>query len=138
MEMREQDGGFRLAADGPVVRHDWGLTRVVCDPDTAGARKLTVLEATFEPGGGHPFHQHPEQEEVLYVVAGRVEQWVGRERLLLGPGDSAFVPAGVVHASYTVGDAPSRLVAIFGPSVGAAGFTTIEMAGEEPWRSLRG
>jgi quercetin dioxygenase-like cupin family protein len=80
---------------------------------------------------------HPDQEEVLYVVFGRFEQWVDREMRILGPGDSAFVPPGVVHASFPVGDTPAQLLAIFGPCVGDRGFTTVEMANESPWSGLR-
>jgi quercetin dioxygenase-like cupin family protein len=73
---------------------------------------------------------------VVYVVSGRIEQWVGREKRILGPGDSAFLPAGVVHASHNASDGPSRLLAIFGPCVGD-GFTTVELAAEPPWNTLR-
>ncbi len=137
MDAAAQTGGFRMAADSPGDRLDWGMSREVCGPDATGARQLTILDVTFEPGKGHAFHQHPEQEEVLYVVSGRIEQWVDREMRVLGPGDSAFVPAGVVHATFTVDDAPARILAIFGPCVGERGFTTIEMAETAPWSDLR-
>lgn len=138
MASAEQAGGFRMAADSPGDRLDWGMSRVVCGPEATGARQLMILDVSFEVGKGHAFHQHPDQEEVLYVVSGRIEQWVGQEKRILGPGDSAFVPAGVVHATFTVDDAPARILAIFGPCVGATGFTTIEMADTAPWSGLRG
>lgn len=129
-------GVFRMVADAAMERHDWGATRVVCDPASTAAAQLTILEASFDPGGGHAFHRHPEQEEMLYVLSGRVEQWVDREMRLLDPGDSAFVPAGMVHASFTVGAEPARLLAIFGPCVGD-GHTTEEMGDHAPWKDLR-
>ena len=55
---------------------------------------------------------------MLLIVAGTVEQWVDREKRILGPGDSAFVPTGVVHASFNVGDGEAQIVAILGPCVG--------------------
>jgi quercetin dioxygenase-like cupin family protein len=137
MNVTETTGAFRLAADAVFDRHDWGATRFACHPASTGARRLAVLEAVFGPEGGHPFHRHPEQEELLYVVSGRVEQWVGRERRILGPGDSAFLPAGVVHASHNASDGESRVLAIFGPCVGD-GFTTEELADVAPWSTLRG
>lgn len=48
------------------------------------------------------------------------------------PGDSAFVPAGVVHASYGAGDGPSRLLAIFGPGVGGAGLVSVDKSQKRP------
>jgi quercetin dioxygenase-like cupin family protein len=137
MTVLEQAGGFRLAKDVPFDRHAWGATRFASHPASTGARQLCVLEAVFGPGGGHPFHMHPDQEELLYVVSGRIEQWVGREMRILGPGDSAFLPAGVVHASHNAGDGEGKVLAIFGPCVGD-GFASVELADQAPWSGLRG
>jgi quercetin dioxygenase-like cupin family protein len=92
---------------------------------------------TFGPGKGHAFHKHPDQEEVIYVVAGRVEQWVDTEKRLLGPGDSVFLPPGMVHASFNVGETDVHIVAILGPCVGESGYEVVEVAGEAPWSGLR-
>jgi Cupin domain len=40
---------------------------------------------------------------VILVVTGEVEQWVDRDKRILRPGDCAFIPAGVVHASFNTG-----------------------------------
>ena len=39
-------------------------------------KKLVVLEVTLSPTGGHNFHKHPQQEEVIYVIEGEIEQWL--------------------------------------------------------------
>ena len=72
------------------------------------------------------------------MVSGRVEQWLDREKKILGPGDCAFIPAGVVHASFNAGEGPAHVLAILGPCVGDQGYVSVEVAGEEPWKSLRG
>jgi quercetin dioxygenase-like cupin family protein len=116
---------------------DWGRLRWLSNPPTTGARQLTVIDVTLAPGKGHDFHKHPDQEEVLYIVTGRVEQWVHRDKRILGPGDSAYVPADMVHASFNVGDQDARIVAILGPCVGAGGYELVDVAGEAPWNALR-
>jgi len=128
---------FRIADEIAAAPLPWGQSRTMVDPGSTGGRNLVVLEASFNPGSAHAFHRHPQQEEVIYVVEGRVEQWVDRETRELGPGDMAFIPAGVVHASYNVGEGVAKILAIFGPSVGT-GFTTEEVAHEAPWNTLRG
>ena len=92
---------------------------------------------TLAPGKGHNFHKHPDQEEVLLIVAGSVEQWVEQEKRILGPGDSAFVPKGVVHASFNAGEGEARIAAILGPCVGDVGYVSVEMGAEAPWNTLR-
>lgn len=117
---------------------DWGELRWLSNPPTTGAGQLTVIDVTLTPGKGHNFHRHPDQEEVLLIVAGTVEQWIGEEKRLLGPGDSAFVPKGVVHASFNAGSGEARIAAILGPCVGEVGYVSVEMGAEAPWNSLRG
>ena len=56
---------------------------------------------------------------------------------MLGPGDSAFIPAGVVHASFNVGEREAKIVAILGPCVGPSGYELVDVAGEAPWKDLR-
>jgi uncharacterized cupin superfamily protein len=68
-------------------------------PSTTGAGDLMVAEVEFGVRGFHDFHHHPGQEEVLYVLAGRVEQWVDREMRVLGPGDSASDATSSTHRS---------------------------------------
>jgi len=133
-----QKGSFTIAAETRPEVLDWGQLRWMSHPPSTGAEKLTVIDVTLQPGKGHDFHKHPDQEEVIYIVAGRVEQWVDRDKRMLGPGDSAFIPAGMVHASFNAGDGDARIVAILGPCVGEGGYELVDMAGEAPWNTMRG
>ena len=116
---------------------DWGELRWLSNPPSTGAGQLTVIDVSLAPGKGHNFHKHPDQEEVLLIVAGSVEQWIGAEKRILGPGDSAFVPRDVVHASFNAGEGEARIAAILGPCVGDVGYVSVEMADEAPWNTLR-
>ena len=69
-------GKFVLSKDTPQEQLDWGALRWMSHPSSTGAEQLTVIEVLLQPGKGHDFHKHPDQEEVIYVVSGRVEQWL--------------------------------------------------------------
>lgn len=131
-------GKFVIAKDVKPEINDWGKLGWLANPPSTGAQQLTVIDVTLTPGKGHNFHKHPDQEEVILVVAGTVEQWVDHEKRILGPGDSAFIPADVVHASFNVGSGEAKIVAILGPCVGAIGYEVVDVAGEAPWNALRG
>ena len=77
------------------------------------------------------------QTSAFLVIAGRIEQWIDREKRMLGPGDCAFIPAGVVHASFNTSGEPVKLAAILGPCVGPAGYELVDVASEAPWKTLR-
>ena len=129
---------FTIASETEPEILDWGRLRWLCNPPSTGAAQLTVIDVTLLPGKGHDFHKHPDQEEVILCIAGQVEQWVDREKRILSPGDSAFIPADVVHASFNAGTSEAKVVAILGPCKGAIGYEVVEMGAEAPWSTLRG
>jgi len=131
------NGKFVLSSEVERVELDWGALGWLSRPATTGAHALTVIEVILTPGHGHNFHKHPDQEEMIVVVEGEVEQWIESEHRALAPGDAAFMGAGVVHASFNVAPAPAKLLAILGPCFGEGGYVSVEMGDEEPYRGLR-
>ncbi len=130
------NGKFIRDSETDMQSLDWGRLGWLSSPAQTDAAQLAIVVGDLIPGKGHSFHKHPNQEEVMFVVSGKVEQWIDQEKRLLGAGDSAFIPPGVVHASFNAGDTMARVMAIFGPCVGD-GFEMIDMAGDAPWKSLR-
>lgn len=118
-------------------RFDWGIVGWRLTP-AKGSTQLVVMDVTLDPGGGHDFHRHPDQEEMIIVKEGRVTQFLEDESMELGPGDSVFVPTGTVHASFNDGDQTARLTVVLGPTVNdETGYDLEEVADQEPWASLR-
>jgi quercetin dioxygenase-like cupin family protein len=131
-------GTFIPAAEVVRQQLDWGWLGWCSRPAGTGAKKLVVIEVTLAPGGGHAFHQHPQQEEVIYAIEGEVEQWREDEKRMLGPGDAVFLPAGTVHASFNVSDTDAKLLAILAPCIGDGdGYEVVEVADQAPWNGLR-
>ncbi len=108
----------------------------LCRPGVTAAQALQVCEATLPAGEGHNFHTHPELEEMIYVLAGEVEQWVEKEFRILKAGEVAHIPAGVVHATFNSSKADAVILAILSPGNSLGPFM-VDSSGEEPWKSLR-
>jgi quercetin dioxygenase-like cupin family protein len=130
-------GKFVIAKETALEVLDWGKLGWLSNPPNTGAKQLTVIDVNLSPGKGHDFHKHPDQEEVILVIGGTVEQWVGKESRVLGPGDSAFIPANVVHASFNVGTKNAKIVAILGPCVGPIGYELMDVSKKAPWNNMR-
>ena len=130
-------GKFISKDDVRLEEQDIMLLGWLSHPASTGASRFTVLEGTFFPGKGHGFHYHADQEELIYVVSGTVEHWIEREKRILGPGDSVFMPPGIVHATFNNGAGDAKVVAILGPCVGDMGVEQVDMSGEAPWNELR-
>lgn len=84
---------------------------------TGGA--LTGFESTPAPGEGPPLHRHASEDEVLYVLRGRLRVRLEETIHDAPAGSFVFIPRGVPHAWQNVGDAPANLLVLFVP--GAAG-----------------
>lgn len=126
-----------------VTRHDvqvepspWGPHEWLCRPELTAAEKLMMVRVLMPAGTAHQFHRHPTMEEIIYVISGSAEQWVDREKRLLGPGDMAHIPADVVHGTYNAGSDTLVFLAILSPAL-FDGPALIDMHQDEPWRSLR-
>ena len=128
---------FVKKSDIEDEQFDWGVIGWRCVPAT-GAKQIVVMDVTLEPGEGHNFHRHPGQEEMIIVKRGRITQYLERESTELGPEDSVFIEADVVHASFNEGDETADLQVIIAPSLReGSGYGLVDVSGEEPWASLR-
>lgn len=65
-----------LESDGAVVRYRW----------------------SSNPGGRIVDHTHPNCAELFTILEGEAVFTVGKERLTIGPGQTAVIPPGVVHS----------------------------------------
>jgi len=68
-----------------------------------GSAQLCIFDQYCDPGLGAPTHLHA-VEEVLTVVEGRAEIWVGDERTVVGAGHSVLIPAGKKHGFRNVAE----------------------------------
>jgi len=81
---------------------------------TAGAFCLLIDEPPAE--WSLPAHRHLREAETIHVITGEFEMDVAGVRSRLGPGQTLHVPAGVVHAAGSVGEATGRRLVLFHPA----------------------
>ncbi len=119
----------------------WSNNEWLCRPDLVAADKLLMVRVNMDSLYSHPFHCHPHREELIYVLSGRAEQWVGQEWRILQPGDTAHVPAGMVHGTYNSFPEPLVFLGILSPAKLpddlAAAPDPFDVSAQEPWASLR-
>ncbi len=113
----------------------WCHVEWMSNADLTDAQHLLLVRATFPAGEQHNFHLHPAREEIIYVISGRAEQWVGETMRTLGSGEMAHIPAGTPHATRNPGLEPLVFLAILSPTQTEGEFTEDVCQGE-PWCSL--
>ena len=128
---------FVMREEIAIADFDWGSAGMRADVPGTGCTAFVVMDVSLAPGGGHNFHKHTDQDEMIIVKSGRVVQWLEHEHRELGHGDSVYIDRDVVHASFNESSEIAELQVILAPSMGEGGYELVDVAGDEPWASLR-
>jgi oxalate decarboxylase/phosphoglucose isomerase-like protein (cupin superfamily) len=100
----------------PTHTFDWGAIKWFVTPGMTPGAAMTLGEVVLLPGQGHDRHNHPNSEEVLYVLSGEGEQMLDDEKPFpVRTGDMIYVPTAVFHSTHNTGWSPLRLLAIYNP-----------------------
>jgi oxalate decarboxylase/phosphoglucose isomerase-like protein (cupin superfamily) len=97
---------------------EWGALKWLVSPDDTPDAELTFGEVVLLPGKGHERHNHPESEEILYVLSGEGDQMLddgGENWFPVRAGETIYVPKAMFHATINTGWQPMRLLAIYNP-----------------------
>jgi len=126
---------FVTSKEAEVEELPWGPHEWLARAGLTESSLLQLVRVRMPAGQAHRFHRHPAMEELLYVLEGEMQQWVGREQRVLRAGELAHVPMDEVHGSYNVFQRPVVFLAILSPAV-FEGPALIDVSMDEPWRSL--
>ena len=95
---------------------DWGVIKWLVSPDLTPGANITFGQVVLLPGEGHTRHNHPESEEILYVLSGTGEQMVDdKPGFTVRAGDTIYIPTAIYHSTVNTGWEPLVLLAIYNP-----------------------
>ena len=97
----------------PTMAFDWGVIK----PLVAGeSETVSLMHVVLLPGQGHERHNHPDADEILYVLAGTGEQMVDDSTTFeVRPGHTVWIPRAAFHSTQNTGWEPLVLLAIYAP-----------------------
>ena len=101
----------------PTMSFDWGLIKPLVATDNTDDIAMSLMHVVLLPGRGHDRHNHPDSDEILYILSGRGEQMVDDAQTFpVGPGQAVFIPKGAFHSTINTGWEPLVLLAIYAPA----------------------
>ena len=127
---------FVTASEAVRFQSPWTIEEWLSRSDIIDNKQLLLVRANMDPRRSHPFHTHPTREELIYIISGKAEQWVGKEHRILSPGEMAFIPQGEVHGTFNPFDEKLVFLAILAPS-NAPEPGIVDVSTQEPWASIR-
>jgi len=101
------------------------------DENRLGSKYACFGRTVFAPGGQakHKMHVHPNAEEFLYVLRGRLEYVIGGDTITLGPEEMCYIPPNTPHSCVNA-SAFELCEVIFGyagaPSLEKAGYIEVK------------
>jgi len=127
----------------PTMTFDWGVIKPLVAADNTEDPGVSLMHVVLLPGQGHERHNHPDSDEILYILAGRGEQMVDdTDTFGVGPGQAVFIPKGAFHSTVNVGWEPLALLAIYAPAGAGGGLKGLpdhrEVGPGKPQRLVRG
>src|ERR687894_3257461 len=101
----------------PTMTFDWGVIKPLVAVDNTQDPDVSLMHVVLLPGQGHERHNHPDSDEILYILSGSGEQMVDDDQTFpVGPGQAVFIPKGAFHSTVNSGWEPMTILAIYAPA----------------------
>lgn len=103
------------ASEGEALDSPAGLLTFQAHGEQTGGA-LTAFENIAPPGAGPPFHLHLREDEMIYVLEGRLRVRLPEAIHEAPAGSFVFIPRGVPHTWQNGGESPARILVVFTPA----------------------
>ena len=107
------DAVVSRVADNQVIEQSWGKITWYVSAQLGNSDTMTVGEAVIRPGQENPRHYHPNCDEVLHVLRGRILHSMGSRQVEMSAGDTVSIPMGVHHNAKNIGTEDAILAISF-------------------------
>ena len=79
--------------------------------------RLVLQHCEMAPVGGAEPHRHDDQDQIFYILGGRLRvTGADGSDLTVSAGDAVVIPAGAPHATVNDGDEPARYLVVTYPA----------------------
>lgn len=99
--------------DHKVVEFPWGRLTWHASGELGNSDTLTVGQAVIRPGERNSRHYHPNCDEVLHVLKGRIRHTMGDRTVEMSEGDTVTIPTGMLHNAENIGNVDAVLTISF-------------------------
>lgn len=110
------------------TKTSFGSVRWLASKEASGT-DITLGRVVIEAGKRNPRHSHPDCQEVLYLLTGRLEHSLGPDTAVLEQGDSIVIPPNTYHNARSIGADDADMIVAY--SSGERGYQPEEGSEQE-------
>ncbi len=96
-----------------VTEMPWGQLRWYTSAEMGNSRTMTTGVAIIKPGQFNPRHFHPNCDEILHVISGKILHTMNEVTVEMNAGDTVSIPRGVLHNARNIGTVDAVLAISF-------------------------
>jgi quercetin dioxygenase-like cupin family protein len=96
-----------------ALEFPWGRITWTVSRKLGNSTVMTFGRVLMRAGMSNPRHRHPNCDEILHLLSGRIDHTLGEETFLMEAGDTISIPAGVWHQARALDGADSEMVIAF-------------------------
>ncbi len=100
-------------AENRVVSMPSGELRWYTSAEMGNSRTMTTGVAIMKPGKSNPRHFHPNCDEILHVISGKIIHTMNEVSTQMSVGDTVSIPQGVLHNATNIGQEDAILAISF-------------------------
>ena len=97
------------------IRFDqvWGRLTWLASREIGNSSTMTFGRVVIPADQENPRHRHPNCDEILHLLSGRIEHSLGEQRFVLEAGDTISIPAGQWHNAKALDGVDAEMVICF-------------------------
>jgi len=99
--------------DEEIEKYDWGTIQWLINANNSPSKNLTFGVVKINPGCKNKPHIHPNCDEIVYVVSGKIEHTLDKKRVRMSAGDAILVPKGSAHHAINIGNEGVTLIVVY-------------------------
>ena len=103
----------KTEAEDQKIDESWGSITWLANKTLLEVDGMIVGRVVIKPGMENPRHCHPNSDEILYLLKGKLEHSLGDEKVILEEGDTLRVQAGIVHNAVNIGDEDADMIVVY-------------------------
>jgi quercetin dioxygenase-like cupin family protein len=101
------------AADAKTLPYGWGTLRFLADTSTGNSPDVSMAFVSIAGGKRNILHRHPNCEELLYLLKGKMKHLAGETWVTLNPGDTIRIARGVIHQAQVLSNEDAEMIVVY-------------------------
>jgi quercetin dioxygenase-like cupin family protein len=101
------------STEGELIDAPWGRLTWYASRKLGNSSTMTFGRVIIPANQTNPRHRHPNCDEILHLLSGRIEHSLGDEKFILEAGDTISIPAGQWHNASALDGSDAEMVICF-------------------------